>query len=362
MGYKRVKSIMKTIGIFSKIEMAGGSEFRCVELANGIKKYTNNIPVLLVEGKKLPEEINKKLNPSIKVVLDAVDNSEEFYACDNIIIVNTDSKYFTTADYWLGKTDRHNTWFDLSRIKNFTFIFNFLISPSKYLLELERAGLKDIRIITTNRRFYDEFLTKEKIFSARSFPRMILESPIEENSVYTIKSESNKVRIGKHSKSLGSKWNLEHRQLIEKINEKYKDKIIWDFMGGSKDFEESLKGINNVILRKEFSKEVKEYLKDLDIFLFFVDYSRNEPWSRAVGEAMMSGCPIVATDCDGGNKMQVVYGSNGYLCKDLDEFDVALRILIDDNNIRNKMSKNSKLYSRFFTSEEIIRKLLMFIE
>ena len=357
---------MKTIGIFSKIEMAGGSEFRCVELANGIKKYTDNIPVLLVEGKRLPEEIKKKLNPNIKVILDAVDNPEEFYVCDKIIIVNTDSKHFTTAEYWLGGTDRHNTWFDLEKIKNFTFIFNFLISPSRYLFDLERAGLKDIRIITTNRRFYDEFLTKEKIFSARNFPRMILESPIEENSVYTIKSESDKIRIGKHSKSLGSKWNEEHKELIERIDKKYKDKIVWDFMGGSNEFENSIKNIDNItshniILRKEFSKEVKEYLKDLDIFLFFVDYSRNEPWSRAVGEAMMSGCPIIATDCDGGNKMQVVYGSNGYLCKDLDEFEVALRILIDDANIRNKMAKNSMLYSRFFTSEEIIRKLMMFI-
>lgn len=44
------------IGIFSKFHIAGGSEFRCVEMANAIAKYTDNESYLLCE-KELPDKL-----------------------------------------------------------------------------------------------------------------------------------------------------------------------------------------------------------------------------------------------------------------------------------------------------------------
>ena len=56
---------------------------------------------------------------------------------------------------------------------------------------------------------------------------------------------------------------------------------------------------------KENEESVRDFLDQLDVFLFFPEWSREEPWSRVVAEAMVSGCPIIALD-RGGTKDQVL--------------------------------------------------------
>lgn len=350
------------LAVFSKFDMAGGSEFRCVEMCNGIVKHTSNEAYLLCE-KGFSKELHKKLNSNVKLIEHSVkpENSSIFYEMDNVLVVNTDSKQFTTPEYWEGKSDRHNYNIDLSKIKAMTFLFNFIVSPARHLHKIEKI-CPNIKIITTNRRFFNELSFKDKHEFVRHFPRMILESPINPDTVTTEKLPLFPIRIGKHSHSVGNKWNDAHKELIEKVNKKYLDKIVWDFMGIPKDREEEVKHFPNVICRKTFSLPVIDYLKGIHIFLFFISWNRQEPWSRSVAEALMSGCPVLATDVDGGNKEQIIHGSNGFLCKDVNDFEKYLSLLIENTELLQKLSRNATFYSKFFSSDEIIRKYIKFIE
>lgn len=349
------------IGVFTKFEMSGGSEHRAIELANSISRYTLHEPFLLVEHGQLKKELRSRVSDSGVVVVDDVmgsGDSDIFYNLDRLLVINTDSNDFTTVGYWGGKTDRHSKCIDLCRVKSMTFLFNFIVSPARHLADVSKL-CGDVSILTTNQRFFDEITKKDKHSKIRQLPRMILESPINPDAVRTDKSASAKIRIGKHSGSLGAKWNEEHRDLILRLNAKY-DNISWDFMGAGGEFANSVQDIPNVVNRKGFSIPVSVYLCGIDIFLFYPRWSRQEPWSRSVAEALMSGCPVVATDIDGGNRMQVLHGNNGFLCSNLDEFEKYLSMLIENDALRGRLSRNARVYSRFFTSEYIIKKLMTF--
>ena len=54
------------IGIFSKMEMSGGSEFRCAEMANAIRKYTEHSATILCE-KNIPDKILSRINGKVEV-------------------------------------------------------------------------------------------------------------------------------------------------------------------------------------------------------------------------------------------------------------------------------------------------------
>jgi len=120
--------------------------------------------------------------------------------------------------------------------------------------------------------------------------------------------------------------------------------------------------LSNVVVYKEDQITVKEYLNNLDIFMFLPSWKREEPWARVVGEAMMSGCPIVATN-KGGNKDQVLHGNNGFLCKTKDDFVKYLCYLCEHRQDRVIMGRNSrKTAFREFRTDVIINKLLSFSE
>ena len=341
------------IGIYSKFEMAGGSEFRCVEMANAIRRHSAHESFVLTKGNNLVDRISSQLSPQVPVVERCLEFPESIYEMDYILIVNSDSQEFTTVSYW----ESHGV--DLRKVGKMGFLFNFVVSPARTLFEFEERGV-EIQIFTGNRRFFNELGEKDKHRKVAHFPRMILESPIDASSVFPDKTPSDKIRIGKHSKPLGSKWNKDHVHLIERINQKHGDSVIWDFMGGNQEFENSVCHFDNVILRKQFSVPVNVYLRSIDIFLFYLDWGRQECWARSMAEALMSGSPALATDVDGGNRLQIIQGSNGYLCKDLSEFEERLSQLIETPEKIAKLARNAKTYSRSYTSEEVVRKFLIF--
>ena len=220
------------IGVFSKFAMAGGSEFRCAELASGIASLTSH-DAYLISDRGLPPKIKERLHPEVNTVLNVFNSDDSintFYEMDKLLIINTDSKHFTTVDFWEGKSDAHNKFIDLTKIKQMVFLFNFIVSPARHLSEVNKK-CNDVRILTTNTRFFNEITTKEKHEGIRHLPRCILRSPINPETLKDYKIVSDKIRIGKHSKGLGGKWNEEHKYVIEKVNEQVGEKVIWDFMG-----------------------------------------------------------------------------------------------------------------------------------
>ena len=106
--------------IFSKFEMAGGSEFRCVEIANGIEKFSEHSSLILAE-KGLPSKLFPYINSNVRVIENCLSSPEYFYESDYIIVVNTDVREFSTIDYWTGKSARHAVKFEIDKLKKMFF-------------------------------------------------------------------------------------------------------------------------------------------------------------------------------------------------------------------------------------------------
>jgi len=328
--------------------MAGGSERRCVELANGIKKYTNHEACILAE-KDFPAVLTSLVVDGVTVVKDAISNPKYFTDADCVIVVNTDCREFSTLDYWEGKSTRHNKQVPIEGIKKMLFLYNFLVSPSQHLHEI--AQFTDIGIITTNRKFFDEITKQDRYASVRTLPRYILGSPIDPDTIHTkVRTEADV--FGCHSKRLGSKWNPEWPKLEEKITGRY-PAAEFHFMGMKDAVAKGMKGV----CLKENEWGVSDFLDSLDVFVFFPEYKREEPWARVIAEAMVAGLPIVALD-RGGTSDQVLKYNNGILCKKFDDYHKALVYLIEHPTVIEIMSRNSIRIAKEFHTENVIKKLV----
>lgn len=351
------------IGVFSKLEMAGGSEFRCAEMANSIANHTPHQAFLLAE-KDVPGRIGEYLNDKVKVFknvfLPEPKNKDILYEMDAILIVNTDCKTFTHADYWLGKSERHGHAIDLSKIKQMVFLFNFLVSPSRHLYTIEEH-CKNVKIIVTNNKFFNEISSQDRYELVRQIPRIRLESPINPDLYDSQKYPSSTIRFGMHSKGVGNKWNEDWPKLIEMCNKRLNNQISFDFMGMPGSLSSKLKNFKNVRIRKENEVSVREYLNNIDVFTFFPSWKREEPWSRVVGEAMMSACPIVATN-KGGNQDQVIHGNNGYLFKKLNDIFKHIVHLTENPDEIWRMGQNSLFLAQEFKSQNVAEKFARFVE
>lgn len=355
------------IGIFSKIGSKGGSEHRCVELANGISEFTQHRAFLLCEEHLNPifrhaYPLHKNVDVVENIFKPQALNHGMLYEMDRLLIVNSDSYSFTKRAYWQGQTEHHQQTIDLLRLPPLTFLFNFVITPAHYLASIAELGV-EVKIICSNAEFMKEISgqTKNRFSEIQTLPRFTLPSPIDKNSISIDKYPDKLIRIGRHSRAFNYKLNSEIVSLIEAINRNHSDEIQWDFMGVPRDHPLTKCNAPNLIIRNEYSMPVREYLKQIDIFLFFIDWNRHEPWSRSVAEAMLSGCPILATN-KGGNKEQIIPGNNGFLCNDISDFEKSLIKLINSKALRNEMARNSILYGQQFTTDKIIQQLMDILE
>lgn len=352
---------MSTIGIFSKLGSSGGSEHRCIEMANAITKFTPHNAIILCED-GISGKVLQKLDPSITVVRHIFKpshkaNHDALYNVDLLLIVNSDSYSFTKTEYWGGKTDHHSFEVDLSKIPQMVFLFNFVVGPAQKLRELSQK-CKNVKIIVANNSFDNQIEYQSRFKRIRNIPRLILESPIDSNIIKSTKTQSTKIRLGKHSKSFGYKHNAEYSHLIHTLNATHADQVEWDFMGVPEKYVTAMQS-PNVRIRQEYSISVAEYLTGIDIFIFFIDWKRFEPWARVVAEAMMAGCPVIAND-RGGNRDQIRHGLNGYLCKDCDEFIEQTKYLIEHPEVVAMMRDNNIMCSQEFTLEKVVEKFLKF--
>jgi len=351
------------ISIFSKFSMAGGSEFRCVELCNGISKFTDHEAFLLSE-KDLPQKLFNYIDKNVNIIENCFLTPEYFYNSDVIIIVNTDSRDFSTLDYWRGKSPSHNFSIDIEKLKNkkIFFLYNFIISPSRHLNQLKEKGV-NVGILTTNNKFFKEITKQDRYEFVRDLPRYILTSPIDPQKLNIfIREPKEKICFGMHSKRLGNKWNDEIEKLIKDINKRYtKEQVEFRFMGVKKDLKKKIENIDNVICLDEDKEKVSDFLSKIDIFLFFPEWKREEPWARCIAESIISGCPVIALN-KGGTEDQVLNYNNGFLCKKYDDYYKYVVYLIEHKEIIPIMSKNSIRISKDFYTERVISKLMNIIK
>ena len=97
-----------------------------------------------------------------------------------------------------------------------------------------------------------------------------------------------------------------------------------------------------------------EQIADAQIFVLPSNF---EGLSNALLEAMMMGFPVISTTCAGSDEV-IVNDENGILIpvNDVGELTKQLNRLIDDCNLRNKLSINSKKSVEYCKTENIIDK------
>ena len=352
------------IGVFSKFEMVGGSEKRCVELSNALVRHTSHEAFLFSEG-GLPSRLRSAVLPDVRIyerVFSAPEmKPQELTALDALLVVNTDSKDFCRSAYWRGESSRHSTVVNLSGVGQLLFLFNFIVSPARHLWELENLGPR-LKIITANRKFLDEIGDQERYHRVRHVPRVTLESPIDPVTVSHVKKPSAAVRIGMYSTSNGDKWNDAWPELIRTVNQRCgESRVRWRLMGMPGPLRSRVAEFANVEARPEHTQEVGDFLAELDIFAFFSSWKREEAWSRSAAEALMSGCPLLATP-RGGNRDQVVSGNNGLLCKDFPAFVEGICRLVESEPLRRAMAANAVARAQAFRTEAVIGRFLDFLE
>lgn len=349
------------IGIFSKCGNVDGSEFRCAELANGIVRYTEHQPFLLCEGMIHPKVL-RVVDDAVAVrlnVMSGTGRAPVLYEMDAILVVNTDSNEFTDLSYWRGRTYRHSCVVDLTRIKRFVFLFNFTLEPAAQLPSLF-GHVGDVRLITANTQSFNLISRSRKYQAIRHLPRLVLASPIDPEALSTGKKPSERIRIGQYAMPRRSKFNEEIGALVTRINDRYPDRVAWHFMGMPDNVAGLIAHHPNVVLRAPFAVSVKEFLSETDIFLYYPVWERSEPWARSVAEALMSGCPVLATS-KGGNRDQIVHGNNGYLCGSLGSFVRYLSGMIERPELITLLGDNAALNSTFFSTQHVISALMEFI-
>ncbi|MEO6754496.1 MAG: glycosyltransferase [Chthoniobacteraceae bacterium] len=341
------------------MDMAGGSEFRAAEMATAISQVAGYQGVLLAE-RPMSRGLKSVIGPKVEVHegVFSVPNIEVLYSVDHLLIINTDSRDFTTENYWLGQSHCHPHKVDLSRIRQMTFLFNFIVSPACSLPGLRRH-IPDIRIIAANGKFFDEISQQERYDAVRPYPRLQLESPINP-CVALPKRVAKRLRFGMHSLPAPGKWNEQIPDLVKRVNAKYGSQVEWDFMGMPRKVRTNVR-FPNVTVRKEFSIPVAKFLSGIDVFVFFLSWKREEAWARSSGEALMSSCPVISTS-KGGNKNQVIHGNTGFLCKSLDDFERACVRLVEEPDLLAMMRQNCTRFAQRFSSEEVARRFLAFVQ
>lgn len=87
--------------------------------------------------------------------------------------------------------------------------------------------------------------------------------------------------------------------------------------------------------------QVRKYINNSGIFITTSDY--NEGWGAVVNEAMNGACAVVASSAMGSVPFLIEDGFNGFSYKydDIDELYLMVKKLLEDKQLRKKLSKNA---------------------
>lgn len=115
--------------------------------------------------------------------------------------------------------------------------------------------------------------------------------------------------------------------------------------------ENSLNDVHIIGFKKP--DELRRYYLASDVFVM---PTREDIWGLVVNEAMAVGLPVITSDhCTSGNEL-VVNGENGYIykCEDTDKLAEYIKMLADDEALRQNFSKASLSKIQAYTLENII--------
>ncbi len=368
---------MKTLGIFSKLGMPGGSENRVLQLANS---FSRRLVTYIFAQEKFAKDLKAKLDPNVILREHVVNTPRHIYelqGVDALLVVNSDSYSFCKTSFWDGTQAKHHTSkIDISQIPVIAFLFNYVVGPAQWLVELRKIN-KNIKILTTCDWFIHNLDTEKKFKSLRKvkFPIQSINSPVSQD--YSLKKTPSKViRINRHSMSFAYKHDADNLRIVEHLCEKYGDKISFKWMGvpsevrdiNSTDknkkipYRRVLQQYKQMTIVSQYTMPVNKLLQETDILFFDISRFRKEPWPRTIAEGMMGGCCCV-TNNTYGMVEQITSGENGYLFDNADQAIEQLSFLIEDPDTIREVGDNAKAFAmEHFLDDVITDKTLRFMD
>ncbi len=182
-------------------------------------------------------------------------------------------------------------------------------------------------------------------------------NPTEKNSFkYDYDMSSKKIlSVGRLSYQKGFDMLVD---VASKIFDKHKD-WEWHIYGDGEDREK----INQLIIDKNLQNNVKlmgrtDKMKELyNEYAMYVMTSRYEGFAMVNIEAHYAKLPIVSFNCDCGPDEIIQDGINGYLveCFDIDKMADRINYLIENKEVRKKMSDNTMLDKEKLQMENVIK-------
>ena len=223
---------------------------------------------------------------------------------------------------------------------------------------------KKLAVIFQNNEDESLFLKNGIVKEEQAF--MIKGSGVDLNLYcYTPELENRKVRVLFTARMIVEKGVFVLVDAALKLKEQYKDKVEFLLCGGVDDNpkaikEEELKAVcdGEYIQWLGYRTDVLELLKSCHIVAFPSYYKEGLP--KSLIEATAVGRPIVTTNSIG-CKETVIDGYNGYLIpiKDSDTLAERLKILFEDEGLRQNMGRNSRMLAeKDFSIENVIQKHL----
>ena len=371
-----LNTLKKTIGIFSKLGMPGGSENRVLQLANS---FSERVHTYIFAEKSFSPKLKSKLNHNVILRENSVFSQKtihEMSGVDKLIVVNSDSYSFCKPAYWNGKQGKHHkNDIDISQIETLAFLFNYVVSPAKWLANLHEVN-PNIKIMTTSDWFTNNINTENKFEKLRklNLPIQQVNSPVSIDYAQE-KIPSDKIRINRHSMAFSYKHDQENIIVVNKLCEKYGDKISFHWVGVPSDvrnihsddknarvsYRRELEKHEQVKTSKEYSIPIPKLLSETDIMLFYISRYRKEPWPRTVAESMMAGCCCV-TNNNYGMAEQIKSGETGFLFNDTAEAIKQLSDLIENPDKIKEIGAAAQDYAKsHFLDSIVTNKMLEFI-
>lgn len=227
------------------------------------------------------------------------------------------------------------TWFNTEKRKNIIERhLKYRKNKNLYMLCASGYGAND---------FYKLGVYKDKIYKWGYFP-ILKKYNIEE--LISEKEKSEKINILWTSRFI--KWK--HPEYMVKLAEKLLSENINNFKIRMLGNGVELENIRNAIKEKGLeeyieaigavsSDEVRKYMEKANIFLFTSD--RREGWGAVLNESMNSGCAVVANINIGSVPFLMKNNVNGLVYENFNQFYTQVKKLIDDKELRRKLSINA---------------------
>jgi len=381
---------MKTIGIFSKLGMPGGSENRVTQLANAFARI---MPTYIFAEKEFTKKLKEQLDHRVILREHTTETKRfryELQGVDSLVVVNSDSYSFCKASYWDGSQGKHHkNLIDISQIPVITFLYNYVVSPAQWIADSKPEkkpkdawkGLcqvnSNIRILCTSKWFQKNIEIEDKFKALRKLntPIDIINSPV--SATYNLpKTKSKTIRINRHSMAFGYKHDEDNLQIVKTLCDKYGDQISFNWMGvpshvreaKSEDKRVKVPYKETLLKNKQFrntepySVSVPEFLQETDILFFDISRHRKEPWPRTIAEGMMAGCCCV-TNNNYGMAEQIEHGKTGYLFDNAKQATEQLCYLIENKDKISEVGENARQHAmEYFLDDVVVAKMIDFMK